>query len=118
MHTIHINQHYFPTRRSSDLLKRLNNAKNSDKTVMIRSDKEVNDRGSRPQQPSLTWKFRIKNARDIAWAASKAFVWDAARINLPSGKKSLAMSVYPVESIVKNGWQRSTEMVKGTIEHY
>jgi hypothetical protein len=26
--------------------------------------------------------------------------------------------VYPVESIKKNGWQRSTEMVKGAIEHY
>ena len=28
------------------------------------------------------------------------------------------MSAYPVESIKKNGWQRSTEMVKGSIEHY
>jgi hypothetical protein len=93
-------------------------AKNSDKTVVLRSDKEVNDRNSRPSQANLTWKFRIQNARDVAWGASRAFVWDAARINLPSGKKSMAISVYPVESIVKNGWQRSTEMVKGAIEHY
>ena len=28
------------------------------------------------------------------------------------------MSVYPVESIKKDGWQRSTEMVKASIEHY
>jgi Peptidase family M1 domain len=98
--------------------KRWNNAKSSDKTVVLRSDKEVNDKNSRPDKASCTWKFKIQNARDAAWGASKAFVWDAARINLPSGKKSMAVSVYPVESIKKDGWQRSTEMVKGAIEHY
>lgn len=96
---------------------RLAAARGSDKTVVLRSADEVTDPKSRPSG-SLTWKFRIQNARDVAWAASKAFVWDAARINLPSGKKSLAMSVYPVESMKKDGWQRSTEMVKGSIEHY
>jgi hypothetical protein len=57
----------------------------------------------------------------VAWAASKAFILDAARINLPDGKKSLAMSAYPVESTKDkkgNDWRRSTEMVKGSIEHY
>jgi hypothetical protein len=96
--------------------RRWNEAKNSDKTVMIRSDKEVNDPNSRPRQANCTWKFKIQNARDVAWAASKAFVWDAARMNLPSGRKAIAASVYPVESIKKDGWQRSTEMVKGSIE--
>ena len=103
---------------TAEQLKRWNDAKNSDKTVVLRSDKEVTDKNSRPKQANCTWKFKIQNARDVAWAASKAFVWDAARINLPSGKKSMAVSVYPVESIKKNGWQRSTEMVKGAIEHY
>ncbi|OSZ81651.1 peptidase M1 [Chitinophagaceae bacterium IBVUCB2] len=99
-------------------MNRWNAAKASDKTVIIRSDREVNDPSSRPKQANSTWKFKMTNARDVAWAASKAFVQDAAKINLPSGKKSMAISVYPVESIVKNGWQRSTEMVKGSIEHY
>ena len=98
--------------------KRLINARNSDKTVVLRSENEVKDPSSRPAAQNLTWKFKIANARDAAWGASKAFVWDAARINLPSGKKALAMSAYPVESIKKDGWQRSTEMVKGSIEHY
>ncbi|MBK5271154.1 MAG: M1 family metallopeptidase, partial [Bacteroidia bacterium] len=98
--------------------KRWNDAKNSDKTIAIRSAKEVADKNSRPAKSSCTWKFKMINTRDVAWAASKAFVWDAARINLPSGKKSIAASVYPVESITKNGWQRSTEMVKASIEYY
>ena len=104
---------------TAEQITRWNNAKNSDKTVMIRNAQEIKNASSRPKQPNCTWKFRITNARDVAWAASKAFVQDAARINLPSGKKCLAISVYPAESASrKDGWQRSTEMVKGSIEHY
>jgi len=99
-------------------LQRYNQAKESDKTVMIRTAKEVTDAKSRPSKPSLTWKFKISNSRDFAWAASKAFIWDAAKINLPSGKKALAMSVYPVESDGKNAWARSTEYTKASIENY
>jgi len=99
-------------------ISRLASAKNSDKAVVIRSADEIRDPKSRPSGGNITWKFKIQNTRDVAWAASKAFVWDAARINIPSGKKSLAMSVYPVESIKKDGWQRSTEMVKASVEHY
>lgn len=97
---------------------RLQQARGSDKTVIVRSANEVTDKTSRPGGANLTWRFRLQNARDVAWGASKAFVVDAARINLPSGKKSLAMSAYPAESIKRDGWQRSTEFVKGSIEHY
>jgi Peptidase family M1 domain len=103
---------------TAEQLKRWEAAKNSDKTVVLRSEKEIKDAKSRPATASCTWKFKIQNARDAAWGASKAFVWDAAKINLPSGKKCMAISAYPAESIKKDGWQRSTEMVKGSIEHY
>lgn len=103
---------------TAEQIKRWEAAKASDKTVVIRSEKEVNDPASRPKQANCTWHFKISNTRDAAWAASKAFVQDAARINLPGGKKCLAISVYPSESIKKNGWQRSTEFVKASIEHY
>jgi hypothetical protein len=96
---------------------RLAAARKSDKTVMVRPAEEVNDPKAHLPAASLTWHFKVQNARDVAWAASRSFVWDAARINLPSGKNCLAMSVYPAESIKKNGWQRSTEMVKGSIEY-
>lgn len=103
---------------TADQISRLKQAKESDKTVAIRSEKEVTDKATRPSKSRLTWHFKCTNARDVAWAASEAFVWDAARINLPSGKKSLAMSVYPVESAKETSWKRSTEFVKGCIEHY
>ncbi len=105
---------------TAEQMKRWATAKASDKTVMIRTDKEVTDKNSRPKTANSTWKFKIQNTRDVAWAASKAFIQDAARINLPSGKKAMAISVYPAESIAKNGngWQRSTEFTKASIEHY
>jgi hypothetical protein len=98
--------------------KRWEQAAASNTTVTIRSAAEVKETTSRPAATNLTWKFKISNTRDAAWAASKAFIIDAAKIDLPSGKKSLAISAYPEESIGKNGWQRSTEMVKGSIEYY
>ena len=94
-------------------------AKLSDKTVMIRLAEEVTNSASRPAGKStLTWKFKIKNARDASWASSAAFIIDAARINLPSGKKSLAISAYPSESNGSDAWGRSTEYTKACIENY
>jgi hypothetical protein len=98
--------------------KRMKQAENSDKTVMIRTAEEVTDPASRPQKGNITWHFKIKNARDVLWAASKAFIWDAARINFPSGRKGIAQSVYPVESAGNDAWGRSTEYVKGALEGY
>ncbi|NCI46366.1 M1 family metallopeptidase [Sediminibacterium soli] len=103
---------------TADQLKRWAAAEKSEKTVIIRSKDEVTDPASRPSgKPELTWHFRIKNARDASWAASPAFVIDAAKMVLPSGKKSTAISAYPVESdTASNGWRRSTEFVKESIE--
>ncbi|MEO5890449.1 MAG: M1 family metallopeptidase, partial [Ferruginibacter sp.] len=98
--------------------KRMEEAKKSDKTVMIRTEKEVTDPASRPKGATLTWHYKISNARDISWASSKAFIWDAAKINLPGGKTSLAMSVYPSESNGDKAWGRATEYTKGSIENY
>ncbi len=104
---------------TAEQIKRFNAAKNSDKTIIIRSADEVNDAKSRPRTDgTLTWKFKCKQARDVAWASSKAFVWDACKINLPSGKTSLAQSVYPKESNGNDAWGRSSEYVKGCIEFY
>ncbi len=98
--------------------KRLAQAKQSDKTVMICTATEVTDPSSHIQKEKLTWHFKLKNARDVSWAASKAFIWDAAKMNLPSGRKALAMSVYPIESAGDSAWGRATEYTKGSIENY
>ncbi len=102
---------------TNDQIKKWDAAKNSDKTVMIRSAAEVTS-GAKTSTSMKTWKFKIENTRDFAWASSSAFILDAARINLPSGKKSLAISAYPVESDGDAAWGRSTEYTKASIENY
>ena len=99
-------------------LKRWNEAKMSDKTMHIRTPEEVTQPSSRPQKSTLTWKYKMLNTRDVAWGSSKAFVLDAARINLPSGKKALAVSAQPVESNGVDAYGRAVEYVKASIEHY
>lgn len=104
---------------------RLAQAGRSDQTVMIRAPSEVTDPATRPTRSgTLTWHFRMNNTRDVAFAASRAFAWDAAHIALPDvspapGMKPqprLAMSIYPVEAA--DNWKRSTEYVKHAIEYF
>jgi hypothetical protein len=98
---------------------RLAQAAQSDRTVLIRTPDEVGDPASRPtHEGTQTWRFHMDHTRDVAFAASPAFVWDAARINLPDGGRSMAMSVYPVEAVGADKWDRSTEYLKGAVEHF
>jgi hypothetical protein len=68
---------------SKEEVNRWNDARKSDKTVMIHPESEL---GKGSNSGTKTWKFKIEKARDFAWASSSAFIIDAARINLPSGK--------------------------------
>lgn len=98
---------------------RLDAARRSDTTVPIRSVAEIGDPASRPRRADmLTWHYRMQNTRDVAFSASSAFAWDAARIRLPDGKTALAMSYYPAESAGTARWGRSTEYVKDTVERF
>ena len=97
---------------------RLAQAKQSDKTIFIRTADEVASTSKSTSGTTKTWNFKINNSRDFSWSSSASFILDAAKINLPSGKKSLAMSVYPVESAGDAAWGRSTEYTKASIEYY
>lgn len=105
---------------SKEVQNRMAQAANSDGRVyLVKPDEIKKYEITRPKQDgTLTWHFKIKNARDVAFASSKAFIWDAARINLPSGKKAMAQSVYPAESDGQEAWGRSTEYGKASVEHY
>lgn len=104
---------------TSEQQKRLDQAKQSDKTVIIRSgDEVVSAVSNTAEKAEKTWHYKIKNARDLSWASSAAFILDGAKINLPSGKKSLALSAYPIESAGNNAWGRATEYTKSSIENY
>jgi hypothetical protein len=100
-------------------INRLKAAAKSDKTVAIIGAGEAGKPSTRPAgKANLTWHFVMKNTRDVGWAAGRGMIWDAAKINLPSGRKALAMSAYPIESMGDSAWTRSTEYLKASIEIY
>lgn len=105
---------------SKELLKRWEKASKSNKTVfLITADEVGNTKLTRPvQSGKVTWHYKMENTRDVAFASSKAFIWDAAAINLPDGKKAMAQSAYPEEVAGNPAWGRSTEYTKASIEHY
>jgi len=94
-------------------VRRLDAALRSDTTIPIVSNREVGTAAARPpgDSPTLTWRFRAHNVRDVAWAAAPNFIWDASGWN-----NILMQSFYPpsADSI----WRRSTEMVRHSIQHY
>jgi hypothetical protein len=98
---------------------RLVQARGSDATVVIRSATEIDDHASRPtHEGTSTWHFHMDNTRDVVFSASRAFIWDAARIQLPDDASALAMSFYPVESAGAEAWPRSTEYLKHSVEDF
>jgi len=96
--------------------RRLDAARASDKTIMIRTAEDV--AAARPSERTKTWRFHMDHTRDVAFAASRAFLWDAARVRLPRGKTALAQSVYPAASAGDAAWGRSTEYLKFAIEDF
>ena len=92
---------------------RLARAARSDSTVAIISKTEVGQAFTRPAgpRPTLTWHFAAKNVRDVAWAASAGFIWDASGYD-----GALIQSFYPSEA--NADWARSTEYARHSIKHY
>jgi hypothetical protein len=94
---------------------RLAKARDSDATVTIRGADEL---AAPAPQGQRTWRYHMANTRDVAFSASRAFIWDAARINLPGGKTALAESAYPIESAKPADWPHSTEYLKDSVENF
>lgn len=100
-------------------IERLERATEFDSTSFIVSPDEIGDPANRPvQEGELTWRYRMEQTRDVAWAASRGFIWDAARAEMPSGRVVTAMSLYPQESAGDLRWGRSTEYTRASIMHY
>jgi hypothetical protein len=101
-------------------VRRWTQARTSAATVPIIAPDEVGTPASRPQVSGgmLTWKFRLENARDFAWAASRAFIVDAA-----AWEDVLLISAYPHEGLgepgqATEGWEMSTQYLRHTIPFY
>jgi len=109
---------------TAEQVQRLDQARHSEETVVIRGPDEVDDPATRPPgEGPLTWHFVAQNVRTFAWASSKAFIWDAAFLDStgpvgPDGTPggTLVQSVYPKEA--RPLWEKSTQMLRFSIDHY
>lgn len=96
----------------------LSKARNADEVIDIIPPEKAGD----PERPEgdgkLMWHYKMEKSRDVAWASSPAFIWDATEAELPNEKNATAMSFYPIESNGDTAWGRSTEYTRASIEHY
>ncbi|MCB9296760.1 MAG: M1 family metallopeptidase [Lewinellaceae bacterium] len=95
--------------------KKLEAARQSDSTLFIISPDEAGNAPVGSGKRGI-WKFRLENARDVAWACGKGLIWDAGSAKLPGGERVLIQSFYPRESL--SGWGRATEYARASVEHY
>ncbi len=97
---------------TAEQVARLERAKSSAETIVIRGADEVGKAESRPAGSGpLTWHFKAQRVRTFAFASSEAFILDAA------GQDGvLIQSVYPKEALPL--WSKSTQMLKTAIAGY
>lgn len=97
---------------------RMEEAKSSDRPVMIVNRDEALANEKEKASGTKTWTFKAKNVRDFAFASSRKFVWDAMGVKMKdSGRTVLAMSLFPEEAMPL--WDKySTQSIAHTLETY
>jgi hypothetical protein len=91
---------------------RLTAALKSDSTIRIVTDSELASGEARPTRDgSLTWRFRAENVRDVAWAASPDYLWDAC-----GWEGVLAQAYYRPSAM--DTWKDAASMSRYSIEEY
>jgi hypothetical protein len=91
---------------------RLAAAVKSDSITHIITEQELLSGAARPRKEgTLTWKFRAQNVRDVAWAASPEYLWDA------SGWQGILAQAYYRPS-AKETWKDGADMSRFSIQEY
>lgn len=99
-------------------LERYRKAENTfDKPIVVVTQEEATAAEKGFSDKKKTWKFKAENVRDFGIATSRKFIYDAMAVQLPSGKKTMAISVYPKEGNPLWG-DYSTRVVAHTLKSY
>ncbi len=103
---------------SRKMLRRMDEAEKSfDEPVLIATQEEAEEREKTHSAKSKTWRFHADNVRDVAFASSNKFIWDAMNVRFEDGSTAMAMSMYPKEGNPLWG-QFSTKVVAHTLYWY
>ena len=91
---------------------RLAQASKSDNVVHVVTQEELKSGAARPRKTgTMTWRFAAKNVRDVVFAASPDYLWDAS-----SYKSSLAQAFYRPSAI--EPWKDAADMSRMSINEY
>ena len=91
---------------------RLAAAVKSDTTIAIVTAAELQSGAARPAKTgTLTWRFHATNVRDVAWAASPDYLWDA------SGWQGILAQAYYRPSAI-DPWRDAAKMSRYSIQEY
>lgn len=87
-------------------------AARSDTVVRLVTEAELKNGSARPKSTGmLTWKFAAKNVRDVVWAASPEFQWDAS-----SWKGIMAYAYYRPSAAVN--WHDAADQSRMSVMEY
>ena len=101
------------SKKQTDLLEE---AKTSDKPVIVVTQNEAEKAEKSKSDDEKTWVFKAQNVRDFAFASSRKFIWDAMGVKF-GDRTVMAMSYYPKEG--NPLWEHySTRVVAHTIKTY
>jgi hypothetical protein len=92
---------------------RLGQAQKGDSSVVhIITQQDLTSGAARPRKTgTLTWRFAAKNVRDVVFAASPDYMWDASNY-----KGSLAHAFYRPSAIAT--WKDAADMSRMSIQEY
>jgi hypothetical protein len=94
------------------VISRLAQAARSSTPVNIVTLDEIRSGAARPTRTgTLTWRFAAKNVRDVAWAASPEYLWDASSWN-----GVLTQAYYRPSAI--DPWRDAADQVHMSIDEY
>ena len=101
---------------SPEQLERFNAAREPGGQRFIVTPEEARANESRRTAGEKTWRFRAENVRDVAFASSRKFIWDAQTV-VNGERNVMAMSFYPNEA--EPLWsQYSTPAIVHTMDVY
>ena len=94
------------------VISRLAQAAKSATPVNIVTLDEIRSGAARPRATgTMTWKFSAKNVRDVAWAASPEYLWDASSWN------GIITQAYYRPSAI-DPWKDAADQARMSIEEY
>src|SRR5512146_3256974 len=87
--------------------------------VVTSGDRKAGRSTARGRDGRLTWRWHARGVRDFAFAASRAFVWDATTADVGDRDGDGAPDTVMIHSVYRPGtwgWSRSAAYVKQSVE--